>query len=114
MTIAESGRDKGQWLKAEVVKGKLVVSIGVDVLAFACQMHMDGEAVEASEGRETQADMVISDPEGFARDVCLELLREDEAGNHPVGRLLDEMAMEAANRGSLYLSDRSEVTSEDC
>lgn len=109
MTIVKSGRGKDQWLKVEVVNGnKLVISIGVDVLAFAANAHFDEEHLNATEGRENQADWVVTYPAGFAEDVCAELLREDEAGEHMLGRLLDEAFDLAANRGSLHMGDRVE------
>lgn len=108
MTIVKSGRGAAQWLKAEVVKGKLVISVGVDVLAFAAQRHMDEQHFEATEGRENQADDVITDPVGFAVDVCRELMREDDVGGHLIGKVLDDAFDAAIHRGSTALSDRAE------
>jgi hypothetical protein len=89
MTIAKSGRGKGQWLKTEVKSGKLIISIGADVLAFAAQRHFDERAFEASEGTKSEADFYIARQPEFAEAVRKALEREAEDGTTLVHLCLD-------------------------
>ena len=106
MTIAERGRGAGQWLDARVVKGKLVISIGVDVLAFAAQQHFDEEHFQSTGGEANQADYHVVDPKTFAGDVCRELLREAEDGTNRLHRMFDPAFVAAMERGSEGIAER--------
>lgn len=90
MTIAKIGRGKEQWLKTEVKDGRLVISVGVDVLAFAAQQFYDEEAFHASEGQEDESDFRIVAPADFAKSVVRALDREAEDGTTPVHLMFDE------------------------
>lgn len=89
MTIVKSGRGKAQWLKTEVKGGKLVISVGVDTLAFAAQRFYDEEAFQNSEGSEDEAEFRIVDADEFAESVLEALEKESEDGTTPVHLLLD-------------------------
>lgn len=89
MTIVKSGRGKGQWLKTELRDGKLVISVGVGVLAFAAQQHYDENAVQQSQGEKTQAEFRIVEPVDFAKSVLRALDKEKEDGTTPVHLMLD-------------------------
>lgn len=89
MTIAKSGRGKAQGLKTEVKNGRLVISVGVDVLAFVAQRFYDEEQFQASGGQETEAEFRIVDADEFAASVLRALEKEAEDGTTPVHRLLD-------------------------
>ena len=89
MTIVKSGRGKKQWLQTEVRGGKLVISIGVETLAFAAQRFYDEEAMQASEGAKDEAEFRIVDAGEFAGSVVQALEKEAEDGTTPVHLLLD-------------------------
>lgn len=96
--ISGSGKD----LKVRIEKGQLIISIGIDTLAFAFD---NGEyAYELFK---------VSNIKGFAKDVLYELLREEEDGTTPVHRLLDEVCNEAAEQGSRYVRELGGGGEED-
>lgn len=82
-------------LKAEVVIGRLVVSIGTETLVWASSAKnggpLDGCKVDGRCGRE------------WANDVVREMTRENEIGESPLGKFLGEMMERAANNGSVAL-----------
>jgi hypothetical protein len=82
-------------LSCEVFDGKLVISIGVDTLAWA--------TVHECENRETGIPVgtKILDATEFARDVQREILRESEDGSSMLTNLLDKAALKAYEQGSL-------------
>lgn len=79
-------------LESAVIDGKLVISIGVETLAWASRPENGGplETCEVEEGWESQ----------FARDVAYEIVREEENGESPMCRFLDRMMQSAADNGS--------------
>lgn len=88
------GVGKDQILQTKIVDGKLVMSIGVDVLAFAQNNNNQFDGFD------------VINAEGFAKDVLAELEREEEDGTTKVHELLDE-AMEAAHaNGSEHTKER--------
>ena len=79
-----------QGLRVTIDDGRLVISIGVDVLCFAaesCARFYDGEVDKYT--------LKITNKAMFARDVLRMLEREQEDGTTPVHTLLDN-AFEAA------------------
>jgi hypothetical protein len=79
-------------LLAEVVGARLVVSIGVETLVWASAAKnggpLEGCKVDGRRRRE------------WANDVMREMTRENEIGESPLGKFLDEMMEKAANNGS--------------
>lgn len=80
-------RAKKQPLKAEVLNGRLVVSIGIDTLAFAAQGRYDEEAFK--EGRDAP-EFSVSDNRKFAKSVLAALEREEEDGTQLPHIMLDD------------------------
>jgi len=80
-------------LKIEVVEGRLVISIGVDTLAFAIT-H-----------RNESCSFSVNDNNEFAKDVVRELKDEEEDGATIVSDLLDEASNRAIDNGSAYIDD---------
>lgn len=88
-----------QVLTAEVRGGRLVISIGVNLLANALELgpelsHYDEATGEWSHPKVTDA--VV-----FAREIAIELEREEEDGTTPVHRMLDAAALKAIESGAL-------------
>jgi hypothetical protein len=81
-------------LKVEIVDGRLVISIGVGTLAWAAEND--------HEGGFSKPKLRIRGPTGWAREVLSELLREDETGETPVGKLLDDAFLRAVEAGSQH------------
>ena len=69
---------KNSQLKAEVIDGEMVITIGVDILSFAMQSQNYWP-----EGAE------IKSNELFAEDICKHILMEEEDGSTPIHRMLD-------------------------
>jgi len=83
---------KDQQLKVEIVDDRLVISIGVGLLAFAVQA--------ASDVSGWSDEFYIYDPAKFADEVARQLQSEEEDGTTPVHRLLDAAALEALEQGA--------------
>ena len=79
-----------QPLCVEVHDGKLVISVGIDTLAFAAE-HCN----RFYDGHKDAYTMRVTDKSVFAREVVRALLREEEDGTTLVHVLLDD-AFEAA------------------
>ena len=76
---------KDDVLEVGLVDGRLVISIGVNALAFAAANHDDG--------------ITICDPDLAAEEIVRELRREEEDGTTPVHRLLDKAVFDAWENG---------------
>lgn len=87
--------EKDQPLQCEVVGDRLVISMGVDTLAFADQVRTG---------------ISVTSPTGFAKDVAYEIMREDEVGATLLTDLLDEAMQEAANQGSAHVDHEKKIT----
>ena len=83
---------KDQQIKVEVVDDRLVISIGVGLLAFAVQASSDVSG--------WPEEWYISDPAAFAAEVARTLEAEEEDGTTPVHRMLDAAALETLEQGA--------------
>ena len=81
---------KEQPLKCEVSGDLLVVSIGINTLAWAA-LKKNGGPLDG---------VCVIDKVQFAKDVSLAITSEDETGDGPLNRFLDEMIQLAADQGS--------------
>lgn len=81
-----------QPLKTEVLDGRLVISIGIETLAWASRPENYGPLTdcEVEAGRE----------EEWAKDVARQIDKEDETGDTPLNRFLDKMMVAASENGS--------------
>lgn len=111
MTIVQSGRGKAQWLKAEVKGGKLVISIGVDVLAFAAQRHYDEEAFNATEGQMKASEFRVVDAAALAKEVVRELEREAEDGTTRLHLMFDTAFTKVLEQGGEGIEERGVLES---
>jgi hypothetical protein len=101
---------KNSVLEVAVRDGMLVISIGVDVLAFSFSHHSDSYDDEG----EHRADWPkVIDAEQFARDVKMALDDEEEDGTTPVHRLLDAAMLEACEQGSLGVEVEDDDDDDD-
>lgn len=89
-------------LKVEVVEGRLNISIGVETLKY-CHNRLEHE-FEAKKG--FGSGFLITDAEGFARDVAAELKKEREDGSTILTDLLDLATQQAADDGSIHTEER--------
>jgi hypothetical protein len=83
-----------QGLEVAVVEGRLVISVGVETLAWAWDKRDSDDEIDAT----------VCAPDEFARDVKYALLKEEEDGSNPVHRLLDAAMQYAVEQGSLGVS----------
>ena len=94
-------------LSVEVKEDQLVISIGIDTLAY-CFDHSEFAAPFDEEECEWVPKYKVISPAEFAKDVMYELDREEEDGSTPLNLLLDKMCEEAANNGSLGIEEVKE------
>lgn len=80
--------EKDQPLRCEVVGNRLMISIGVETLAFA-----DKERTE----------ITVTNPVGFAYDVACEIERQNGIGATMLTDMLDKAMEEAKNNGSAHV-----------
>lgn len=82
-------------LRGEVSDGRLVVEIGIETLEWASRPSNGGplSACRVDARRRRQ----------WATDVVKEMLRENEVGESPLIRFIDEMMRSAADHGSAAL-----------
>lgn len=86
-------KSKDQPLRIGIEEEQLVIRIGISTLAFAVKAGDDWGGED------------ITDELQFAKDVIHEFEREDEEGSTRFHYLLDKLANQAAENGSLALSD---------
>jgi hypothetical protein len=82
---------KNQPLRCTIEDGKLIVSIGIDVLAWCAREHpsfWNGEDDDTP-------NINVTDPEIFAREIQREMEKEAEDGSTLVNRMID-MAIQNA------------------
>lgn len=82
-------------LKVEVKNGKLTIEIGIDTLEFASRSENGGPLENCKVDRNQLVE--------WAKDVAIEIQREDEVGDSPLARFLDESMQTAADNGSCAL-----------
>lgn len=80
--------DRDQQIKTEVANGRLVVSIGVDLLAHA-----------VSVGDDWEEEWKVVDPDAFVAAVGRELESEEEDGTTLLHRAFDSAAMSVVESG---------------
>jgi hypothetical protein len=83
---------KKQPLKVEVVRGRLVISVGIDTFAFAaenCFHFFDGD----------KQTVKVTDQQAFAEAVARELQKEAEDGTTPLHLMLDQAFVNAVEDG---------------
>lgn len=94
-------------LRAEVKDGILTVQIGIETLEWASKPENGGPLTGCKvDGRRRRE---------WAEDVEREMTRENEIGESPLARFLDEMMEKAANNGSAALcwpNDKAEAGGE--
>lgn len=104
------GRDpKSKPLAVKVSKGVLIIEIGVETLAFSTlssQFVYDMMPERHRHSREAvEKRFSISDPAGFAEEVCGALLSEEEDGSSLLTNLFDKAAQNAVEDGALCFLD---------
>lgn len=87
-------------LQIEIRDNQLILSIGLDTLAWAAENHPDRYDGENDRWLYTINDHVV-----FANDVLTELKDEEEDGTTLVHRMLDEATMRAISNGSQAVSE---------
>ena len=86
-------------LQCKIEGEELVVRIGIDVIAYAA------ENIPELFAQEDQ--LRVCDKMEFAKDVCIELLSEEEDGSGPLSNVLDKAAISAWENGSLGCYEES-------
>ena len=90
-----------QPLKCDVIKGRLVISIGIKTLAWASHSENGGPEGLESADRGGQTCRVDDNKAKFwARDVASEMKKEDETGATMLSDFIDKAMIAAADNGS--------------
>lgn len=87
-------------LRIEMRDNQLIISIGLDTLAWAAENHPDLYDDENDRGLYKINDHIV-----FAKDVITELKDEEEDGTTLVHRMIDEATMRAISNGSQAVSE---------
>ncbi len=87
----------GQPLTAKVEAGKLVIEIGVDVLAHACAYS---DWANRWNDKDYVRTFAITDPTQFAKDIVRAMKDEAEDGATPLSDFLDKVTQDAVEDGS--------------
>lgn len=82
-------------MAVKIKGGVLTISIGVETLKFAAERHEEFWLPATD-----KYSMIVSNADRFAKDVLLELEREEEDGSTPVHLLLDKAIYQASEQGS--------------
>lgn len=90
-------KNEEQGLEAKIIDGKLVVSIGLDVLAYAVE--------QASDYDPDFLPVKVINKMNFAKDIIEELTLEDEGGRSSITELIDAAAMSAIENGSEWVEE---------
>jgi hypothetical protein len=89
--VAQPKPVRDQQLKVKIADGRLILSIGIDVLCgateYGVQQYFTG-------------DVKITDNDQFAAELCRELGNEEEDGSTLVHRMLDKAASTAIENGA--------------
>lgn len=86
---------KGLPLKAEIIDNRLIISVGIDNLAWAAVNHP----------KFWEYDLSILDNAKFAQEVLIELNHEKEIGDTLVTKMLDDAIIGVIEQGSEYVID---------
>jgi hypothetical protein len=97
----------GMPLRAIVEGDRLVISIGLNTLAFAFENSEENNPYD-EDFCDTKRQFSIGDPLEFAKDTCRAMNDEGEDGSTPLTRFLDSMMEEAVEQGSLGILDPEE------
>lgn len=93
-------RTKNRPLNAFVENGVLTIEIGVETLAWSALHGSDEEPTVVNPMRLRKDSYVITNNEGFARDVACSLLSEAEDGSSMLTELFDKAIQEAIDDGA--------------
>jgi hypothetical protein len=91
-------------LKVLVKDGALTVSVGVEALAWGFERCQECQPYDEETGRFKQI-LLVTDPDGFAKEVRHEFENESEDGTTPLSDFLDRMCMSAVEAGSIYIEE---------
>lgn len=103
--------NRSQPLEVKIDNGRLVISIGVDTLAYAFE-NSDGNMKYNDEHKDWLPVDLVEDKDVFASEVIVSMLKEDEDGSTSISRYLDDTMMESVNYGNLGILDE-EIKQDD-
>lgn len=98
----------GRPLGVAVRDGRLMIQIGIDVLAYAIAYSDWANPFDEARNDYIRT-FAIVDPEQFAKDVQHAMLREREDGSTPLSDFIDQAAQDAISDGSLGLHEDEQV-----
>lgn len=107
MTAERKGHHYGDPLRVSVRGGRLVVEIGVDLLAHA--LKFAEWAIRHDDARDDYVQpYIVVDAVELANDVMHAMLNEREDGSSPLSDFLDAMTQAAIEDGSLGVEEDPE------
>jgi hypothetical protein len=94
-------------MEVKVDQGVLMISIGIDTLAWAFE-HQDDNNPWLDSAHDFVQSLKVIDPLQFAKDVACEITREEEDGTSPLHLFFDKMCNEACDQGSGGVDDSTD------
>lgn len=91
-------------LTCKIDHGRLVISIGIDVLALATECREPFSVYDPNKG-DWRTAWKVTDALEFAKDVHHELMDEAEDGSSLVTEILDKAMEQALDQGSLGVEE---------
>ena len=101
---------KGDWdrgLETKIENGALVIRVGIGTLAHAFHFNLDNN-LRNDETKDFVQTWKVVNPVQFAKDVMVEIDREEEDGTTPLHRLFDKACMDAVNQGSEGIEENTD------
>jgi len=100
-------RGKNRPLTTEIKGNELVITIGVNTLAFAFEHSDDNNPWNGKQHKFIRT-WKVTDIAQFAKDVMYELLSEEEDGSSPLSNFFDRACQNALNEGSIGIDSSGE------
>ena len=107
MNAYQLKKARKQHPEVKVVNGRLVLSIGIDNLAFAAQQLYNQQAFDESEGLRDESEFRVSDKLKFAKSVAGALEREEEDGTKLYHIMFDAAFEYVLEQGEEGITERS-------
>lgn len=95
-------------LQCKIEGQHLVIRIGISTLAWAFDHNLDNNPFDDKRQEFVQKQEVM-DEAGFAKDVLIEITREEEDGSSPLIEFIDKMMANEVEQGSIWVIESGKV-----
>jgi hypothetical protein len=102
--------DRRSGLEVTIVDGVLTITVGIETIRHAIQLHPSLEVYDEETGDFIAPE--VTDIDKFAAQIKVELKSESEDGTTPVHRMLDQAAMSAIENGAEGIKTGEDILDE--